>query len=243
MTIVEKNDVDISSLFNWGRVFVLESKTGQHLADVYMRLLGDADANRARVYALRKSGELRRALHDMNSGERVAFIKPIEDLEKEDLVNYIVFFSMREINNRASREVSVPKPKPPKSNAALSKLEKFQKEVDEWPERFKEAYNKFIKKEIDTLKKEVQPLPKEELYRRYVKSLIEEFCEQEALRAYRDMEIYLGCYRDDKYKELFFDSFEQYDNMSSEMKEEFGQAYRKIEVDPQELKKLREATR
>ncbi len=238
----EKNDVDINRLFSWGRVYQVVNSKGEVEADVYMRLLGDADANRARVYALRESAELRKKLLDLNGVERMIYIKDIEELEREDLVNYIVFFSMRDITNRAIREVKVPAPKIPKSNASLAKMEKYQKEVDEHQPKLRKAIDEFVKKEVDALKKSVESDTKEILYRKYSRGLTDEFCEQRALAAYRDMEIYLGCYKDDDYSERFFDSFEQFDNLDSKVKADFRSAYETLDMKTEELKKLREAT-
>jgi hypothetical protein len=238
----EKNDVDISRLFSWGRVFILEGKDGQEEGIIYMRLLGDADVNRARVYALRKGAELRRKLHDKNSDERLSAIKDFEDMEIEDIVNYILVFSMREITNSAIKEIQIPAPKQPKSNAKLEKLEKYQADIDSYNDRKKEAINKYIKKEVDKLKTMLLTESKEALYKKYEKSLIEEFCEQEAMRAYDDMQIYLGCYRDDTYKEKFFEAFEQYDNLLVEQKALIRQAYNTLNIGMDDLKKLREVT-
>lgn len=239
----EKNDVDVSKLFNWGKVFIIESSEGQEEGVVFMKLLGDADVNRARVFALRKSAELRRKLMDLDSDERITLIRDFNDIEPQDIINYILIFSMREISNQAAREVNVPSPKMPKSNAKLEKLEKYQKEVDEYPEKRKEAINKYIKNEVDKIKEYLATESKETLYKKYVTLLVDEFCEREALRAYSDMEVYLGCFKDDDYKVKFFDSFEQYDNLDSRLKSQFREAYDKIGVGMDELKKLREATR
>lgn len=238
----EKNDVDISKLFNWGRVFVLENSEGQEEALVYMRLLGDADVNRARVYALRKSAELRKELSDTNSDMRWATIKQMDAMEMDDIVNYILIFSMREIQNAALKQVDVPFPKPPKANATLAKLEKYQKEVDDYPEKRAAEVNKFMQKEVEKLKNFLSAEPKETLYKRYVNTLIDEFCEREALRAYTDMEVYLGCYRDDEYKERFFEDFESFDNLPEQQKTEFKTAFSKLNIGMDDLKKLREAT-
>ena len=63
---IEKNDVDISKLFNWGKAFEIVGEDG--VVDVvYMRVLGDADINKARVFALRESAKLRRALRNPDS--------------------------------------------------------------------------------------------------------------------------------------------------------------------------------
>lgn len=240
---IEKNDVDINRLFAWGKVYQIENSEGEIEALIYMKLLGDADVNRARVYALRKSAELRRKLLDMNSDERLSMIHDIEAMSEQDLINYVVVFSMRDITNNAIREVRVPVPKPPKANSRLPRLEKYQQEVDEYPKRRKEAVDKYIQREVDKLKKELASNSKEELYKKYVTSLTNEFCEQEALRAYSDMEIYLGCFKDDEYRERFFESFEQYENLESSQKAEIKVAYDKLGIGMDNLKKLREATR
>ena len=241
---VEVNDVDISRLFNWGRVFeVVNPVTKEVEALVYMRLLGDADVNRARVYALRKVGELNRKLSDPESDESYALIKSKDEVDKEDLINYIIAYSMRGIINRAYKEVTVKKPVEPKSNASVSKMAKYQAEVDAYPEKYGEAISKFLKKETEKLKADLGNSNKDELYKEYKKTLVEEFGEMEAMRAYNDMEIYLGCYKDDSYTTKFFDNFEQYDNLDSAVKQEFRAAYNSLQMGMEELKKLREATR
>jgi len=238
----EKNDVDISKLFYWGKVFDLLNSSGESEALVYMKLLGDADVNRARVYALRKSAELRKQLSDTDSDIRWAVIRQMDAMEVQDIINYILVFSMREITNGALKSVDIPLPKPPKSNASLAKMEKFQKEVDEYPTKRADAINKVIQKEVMKLTKYLETESKETLYRKYVNTLIDEFCEREAMNSYNDMEIYLGCFKDDEYKEHFFASFEEYDNLDGNQKAEFKKAYSQLGVGMDDLKKLREAT-
>jgi hypothetical protein len=240
---VEKNDVDIDKLFHWGKVFVFQDGQGNDEALIYMRLLGDADINKARVYALRKSAELRKELSNTDSDIRWATIKREEDIEKEDLVNYILIFSMRDIQNNALKAVDIPYPKLPKANARLATMEKYQKEVDEYPAKKAEAVSKFMQKEVEKLKNFLLTESKDVLYRKYVATLVDEFCEREALRAYSDMEVYLGCYRDDDYTEKFFTSFDAFDNLLSEQKTIIREAYSKLSIGSDELKKLREATR
>ncbi len=241
---LEKNDVDISKIFKWGRVFILkgDNESDEEGTLIYMKLLGDADVNRARVYALRKSAELRRKLRDQNSDERLAAIRDIEDLSQEDLINYILIFSTREITVNAAKEVKVPVPKMPKSNAKLEKVEKYQEELDAYNGKRKAAVDKYVQKEIEKLVNGLKAESKETLYKRYESLLIEEFCEQAAFKAYEDMQIYLGCFKDDEYKELFFSSLEEYDNLLSEQKALIRQAYSTLNIGMDDLKKLREVT-
>lgn len=242
MASVEKNDVDISALFDWGRVYEIVNSEGETEALIYMKLLGDADVNRARVYALRKSAELRRKMRDPDSDEYLTTVRDIDEMSIDDLVQYVVAFSMRDIRNRALKEVKVKKPKPPKSDASLEEVEKFQEDVDAYPEKMQKALEKFMKKEVDVLTKQFKKKDKEELYKSYLKLMTDELCELTATRAYKDMEVYLGCYKDDEYKERFFDSFEEYDNLLSEIKIDIRKAYETLNFPMEELKKLREAT-
>jgi hypothetical protein len=243
---VERSDVDISKLFGWGRVFEIVNPTNEDdITLVYMKLLGDADLGRARVYALRKSAEMRRKLKDENSDERLAWIRGIEEVEKQDLINLITVYSSRELTNNArSKAKWPPTPKPPKSNAKLEKMEKFQKEVDDYPAKKAQALAEAVSKEVDSLRKSLEEKSKEELYREYVRSLTDEFCEREAIVAFDNMQTYLGCYQDDTYKsdKRFFSSFEDFDNLEPTIKEQFKDAYRSIDIELSELKKLRRAT-
>ncbi len=245
MDTVEKQDVDLTKLFAWGRVFeVVNPQTEEAEAIVYMRLLGDADLSRARVYALRRSAEMRRKLKDTNSDEHLAWIRDIEELEKTDLINLISVFSMREVAQQARTIVKVPVPKSPKSNAKLEKMEAFQKEVDAYPAKRQKAISDYMEKEIERLKSNLELKSKEELYRQYVKELTDEFCEREAISAFEDYQTYLGCYRDDSYRAdaRFFGSYEDFDNLESTVKTQFKDAYRSLDIELSELKKLRRAT-
>lgn len=60
----ERNDVDIFRLFHWGKEVTIFDKYGNELTNVYMRLVGDAELNLARVFAIRRSAELRKSFED-----------------------------------------------------------------------------------------------------------------------------------------------------------------------------------
>lgn len=239
---VEKNDVDISRLFTWGRKFEIVNKDNEVVSTVYMKLLGDADLNITRVYALRKSQELRRKLRDVNSEERMLYVLDKDEMSKDQLTSYVISFSMRDINNRAFKEVQVPRPKPPKSDAKLEKSEKYQQEVDDYPKKLSEAVGKFIKGEVEKLKKALENESEDSLYKMYVTLVIDEYCEQEAFKAYKDYELYMGCFLDEDYTLRVWENFDKFNNMPASVKEDFRAAYDTLEIPMDELKKLREAT-
>lgn len=237
---VEKNDVSINKLFSWGKVFILENGEDEIL--VYMRVLGDADLNKARVYAIRESAKLRRALRDPNSDEHLISVKDIEELTKDNLVNYNIIFSARDITQSIWKAVKVPYPKQPKSDASLEEMEKYQLEVDEFPNKREQAVREAMKKEEDKRRKELEKMSKDELYELYKKQLVNELCEQKAITSFKEISTYLGCYKDDDYKERFFNDLDEFLNLETDQKVEFMSAYDTLEMGTEEIKKLREAT-
>jgi len=147
MTIAERSDVDISKLFAWSKKFQVETEDEEVLGEFYIRILGDADNSRARIFSLRRSAELRSKLRDVNSDNYIVAFSDINNLEKDRLIKLITIFSLRDVSQRAMREVKVPLPKQPKSDAKTELLEKYQADVDLYPERRESAIREFIEKE------------------------------------------------------------------------------------------------
>ena len=58
------------------------------------------------------------------------------------------------------------------------------------------------------------------------------------------MQVYLGCYTDDTYKadKRSFKDLKQFNNLEPTVKLNFKDAYRSIDIELSELKKLRRAT-
>ena len=71
---IEKSDVDLSRLFMWQAEVPVLSSTGEEVTKVHMRVIGDKDLSRARVFSLRESAELRKLLKTDGTDEYIAFI-------------------------------------------------------------------------------------------------------------------------------------------------------------------------
>jgi hypothetical protein len=239
-SIVEVNDVDISPLFSWSREF--EVVWGDTKVPVFMRLLGDADMNRARVAALRKSAELRRKLKDNDSDERMAFIKDIDDIDIDTLIAVVIVFSMREISERNVPKLKIRAPKIPRSDAKTSVHEKYQADIDSYPDRRQEELKALINKDIESMKASLLLEPKDTVYRKYVNAMIDEMCEQELLREFKSQCCYLGSYKDESLSERLFASYEDFNNLESSLKQQFLTEYSNIELHGDDLKKLQQVT-
>lgn len=241
MPIVEKNDVDIAPLFAWSKKFQIESTNGEPLT-VYIRVLGDADMGRARVASLRRSAELRRRLKDLDSDERIAYIKDIDDLTEDDLTALITVFSMRVLSDNAIRRVKTKLPKQPASDASTEAHEKYQAEVDAYPEKRRIEVRKLLDEEVDRYRTSLLTEGKEVLYKKYIEGFINELCEQELLTAFREWTCYLGAYKNPELTERFFKDFDEFANLPSNLKEQFINEYSTLELYGDDLKKLRPVT-
>lgn len=234
---VEKNDVDISKLFYWSKESAIADNSGKILAKIWIRLVGDADLNRARVFALRKSAELRAKLKDPTSDEHMAFIQDVTVVEKSNLIDTIVGLSLRDITRVAYKEINVAIPKEPDSDDSLEKQEQYQKEIDEYPKKREEAIRKYLRKKIDKLTEEYNALTEEELQKKYNFLMINELCEQESFKRFKEMCVYFSIYKDKNFKTRMFKDFEEFDNITPEIKDKLINEYTSLELDTDTLKK------
>lgn len=239
---VEKNDVDVSKLFSWSRPFEIVGLDDEVETVLYMRLLGDADLNRARVYALRRSMELRKKLKDDDSDERLAYLVDKDMIDEEQLRKFIILFNMRPISQKVQQEINLPYPKPIKSTASLEEQEKYQKAIDEYQGKKSKMISNMVDKEVKSLEKTLKGMNKDALYKEYSETFIAEMCEQEVLKAFNEMATFLGVYKDEDCTERFFNDFEKFKNLPPSIKEDFISAYQTLEMGADELKKLRGVT-
>lgn len=242
MSVVERNDVDVSKLFEWGKKFTIDIPKSNKKLDLFIRLLGDADVNRAKVYAIKKSRELRGKLKDNNSDEHMAFVQDYSDLSKEDLSEIITALSVRNIAQQVIKEISIPFPVIPDSTATLEEQEKYQTEVDDYPNKREKAVRDGITKRSEALKKALLKESKEYLIKEYERLLINELCEEEMLSSFRSMSACLGTFLDKNYTKRAFKSIDEFNNLPSKIKQDIIDLYLSLEINVDDLKKSLQAT-
>jgi hypothetical protein len=232
----EVNDIDISKLFCWKKKVEINGVSEKPIT-VYMRLIGDADLNRARVASLRASAELRKKFKDENSDEYLAYIPEMDNIEKENITELIIMLNMSEYRGAVENKVKVPFPKEPSANASLESKEKYQEKVDNYPtvkfNKIKEELQKFVDKERIALNKK----NKEELMNLYKNLLVNQLCESKMNTAFIGYSIYFGTYLDDELTQRFFNSYESFENLPGYAKEQFIEEYINIQLGMSDLKK------
>lgn len=234
MESIEKNDIIIDKLFGWKGEFNIKDSD----IKVYMRVIGDADINRSRVFALRESAKLRRLLHDKNSDEYLALLSSAEYYTREELQNVITSLYIRDFAQDAVSELIFDLPPEPGSDATLEQQEEYQKQVDEFPIKRSEKIREFVTENLEKKTITLEGKPQEELLNRvYLPMAIDTLCETRMMESFRDMCVYLGTYKDPNYKIHFFTDLEEYLSIKTTIKLDLREKYNSLELGIDELKK------
>lgn len=240
---IDRNDVDISSLFIWNKEFQIKDEMKNREVTLYVRLAGDDDIGKARAYSFRRSAELRKRLKTPGTDEFVAFTDVGNDFtDKDVLVDTILILKVPELSENIRKNLDVPEPREPKDNASLEEMETYQRLLDEYPalfdEKLKEAINTTVAKERENYLK----VSHEELLGIYHNLIINRLCTEEVNRAFYDMLIYLSIYKDSKFTKRAFKDITSFVNSSSYLKKRLLEEYQSLELGMDFLKKLPEAT-
>lgn len=233
----EKYDVDISKLFNWSNFFDIVGLKGEDLGRAYIRVIGDADTNRAVVVSRRKSAEFRKKLKDLESDERIAYIPEIDEIEVGKLEQFLIYIATKTLYLSAIKELNFPFPKEPDSDAPLEKMEKYQEEVDSYQQRFTKAVEDSISSQLERETNRIKALSPEEKYKQYVDITISELCEGLMSNTYTEYCAYAGSYQDPDFDVKYFKTFEEFVNLPYKVKEQFLSQYKALEMDLFDLKK------
>lgn len=237
MKYIDKNDVDISKLFNWGGKLDITDSSGEVILTAYLRVIGDAEVNRARVYSLRKSSELRRRLKDQDSDEHIAYVPDIETVGREAIVNNLLLVRVRDITENATANLELKMPIEPDVEASLEEQEEYQKQLDEWPSKVDKEVEEKVNKAVEDERKRYESLSDSELEKEFAQITIARLCEGEMYQNFNDMCVYFASHSDENYKNKLFKSVEEFKNLPTQIKEKFSYFYSSLVLDVDNLKK------
>jgi hypothetical protein len=231
----EISDVDISPIFHWFGEQEITDTQGKTFR-VFVRLVGDAELNRARVFALRKSSDLRKRFKDPNSDERNGFIQDLDMLNEDQLKVELIHYRLQELYLEAGKEVKIAYPKEP-SGDDLERQERYQEEVDAWQLKLTEAINNYVEPRYAKIKEKYNEKPINELYEEYQKIIVSKLCEAEFQTKFKEICVFFGTHSDEKMTKKFFNSFEEFENLRTIVKQQFIEFYDALEMSTEELKK------
>lgn len=242
MRTIEKNDINISKLFEFEREAKLLGVDGEEIT-VYMKLPGDEHLNRARVKALRLSKDFRQQLNDKEWEDREVYIPDASELDKEEIVSLLVSFNVTPIATKVAQEITIPIPKEPEGDASLEEQEEYQRKVDEYPELFNQHMTSEVTKRLENTRKRLNSLTKKALLEEYENQLVREHADTFFYKRYREYCCYFASFKDENYENRLFDKYESLRNSPEFLKTQLIDEYDKLEINAEELKKLRGAMR
>jgi hypothetical protein len=237
MITPEKNDVNIKPLFTWGRETILVDVHGKEIMKAHVRLVGDAELNRARVQALRASAEIRSLLKQDGSDENLAYIPAKNSVENETMKDFIVITRTKDASDKVAKSVDLRFPKEPDSDANLEQQEKYQKEVDEYPKKLNDAINAEMQKVIDKERLVIDAYDEDTLYAEFIKTVINDLCEKQMYSSFKEFCVYFGTYKDSEYRVRLFNSYDEFQNLDPSLKKQLEDSYYSLEVNIENLKK------
>jgi len=232
----EVNDVDIRALFEYRKPVTLYG-VGDKNQTIHMRVIGDAELQRARIKALRNSRQLRKQLKDEETDQYMAYVPDISSADKSKILEMTLLSELRSISKDVAGELEIPFPEEPDSDGTLEDQEEYQKEVDDYPAQREAAVKREIIKRTAEKKKELKKQTREELMEQYLQSLINELCEIKMTKTFYDYVVFFSVYSDEDYKKPLFKSFEEFDNLPTEIKDFLLTEYRGLELGLDDLKK------
>lgn len=241
MESIDKNDVDIRPLFRWGKEVEINDASGNPVK-LYVRIVGDAELNRARVYGLRTSKELRKKLRDKESDERLIYIPDWNDLEINQVCDIYLSLVAREIVQAVIKDLDMNLPAEPKSGASLEEEEEYQTKLDNWSEDRRRLIEAGVAIEMEKRRAKLSGMPKEELDKLTERTAINELCEDAMYKAFIDWVLSKAVYTDPEYKNLLFKDVEDFKDLMPDANEALASAYEEINLGMETLKKSQGVT-
>lgn len=226
----------IANLFRWHKK--VEIRDGDKVLDtVYIRLVGDAEFQEAKIVALKHSKQLRILLRDKSTDEYAANFSDLHSLTRDELIMGVTFGEIPDYRDEGL--LTLPEKDPPElpDDPTLEQQEEHETKIEELRADRAKALTEFIEKRAEERKVEIgEEEDIEKLREIYVRSSINMKCSEEFTRAFREYQVFTGTYADSKFKTLAFDNFDEFDGCAPQLKNRLMTAYISLEMSGEELK-------
>ena len=227
----------LSDLFRWRKKIYL--KDGKRtVGTAWIRLVGDADYQQARNISLKRSKQLRNRLRDETTDDYVAAFTDIDSMSKDELILGVIFSEISDYRDEAlvtTQDESLPELDG--DNPSLEEQEEHQTKLEEIRRKRVEVLAAQIDKKSEERKEALNSITDiEELKRLYRDAVVNIKCIELFTTTFRNFCAYKGTFKDDRYKELAFDSFDEFEESASQLKSQLLAAYTNLEITGEDLK-------
>lgn len=220
----------INKLFAWTKTTDLKNQAGETVIQIYQRLVGDSDVQKARLFALRNSRELRLKFRDTTSDEYVALVTPVDDLDHDAILTLLLVDSVDGVKQEIDKTFYFPEPTEPDEYASNAEHEDYAHRWTAWEDERNLAYNKLLVEKMDALKVKLEELDDEELHRRAKVMRIEALCDQELKSKFVEMCVVLGTYADANYQKHLFATYHDFAIQPDTLRSQVLAGYAELEM-------------
>jgi len=233
---IEKNDVDLSQLFNYTTELELQLPDGGSVT-VYQRVIGDEDNGKAQVHALRESAAFREKLADKKWKDRIAYIPKISIYKKDEIVNVILSMMLRDLTMQAINEVTIKQLPELDEDATLEEREEHQKKVDEYPSVYNKEVEAIVVAKREVERKKLNAFTRDELLSMYETTLINSHVQQVYDKEYTEISTFFGSFLNPEFTKHAYKTLEAFENAPGRIKAELIKSYKTLELSSLALKK------
>lgn len=234
---------ELSKLFRWSREVKIVDASGVPLLDknnkdikVFLRLVGDNDFREARDLALRNSRKMRLRLRSDTTDEHKAQFADIEKIPQDELIFAIATAEISDFRDDGLLEMGEVTYPEVSDSPTLEEQEEHQVAIDNINKERVEKLTQLITERGEKRRIELKDKTDEDLRTLYVSAIVNSRALEEFAIVLREYCVYKGTFSDKKFTTLAFDSFEDFESCSPQLKRQLMATYTDLEVTGEELK-------
>lgn len=228
--------VKLEQLFRWNAELPIRDHNGDVAITVHQRVVNDTDYDKARLGALRKSREVRLALRDSTTDEYAAMMESLERYDREGLVNVLLLDRVDIYYRQARDEARIRLPKRPNSGASQEEAENYEAEVDKYDDKFNKEVLSIVEGLSNKDKEQLEAISEDELRSMSISTLENQICTGIFNVSFSERLAWLGTYRDVACKNRYFKTFEEFEELSKEVKDQLVRGYKRLSLGTEDLK-------
>jgi len=228
--------VRLEDLFRWNRELDIKDERGDTVTKVYQRVLNDVDMEKARLSALRYSRNVRLSLRDLESGEYAALMENVASLDQDQKLSILMMNVLPDIYEKARQEVRLKMPKQPNKEANLEDVENYEAEVDEYDDKVVRAIAEKASELTNKEKEKLLALDEEAFNSKLLIAMENQICQNMMSTRFDEEMAWRGTYEDPKFKVRYFGSYEKFQDVAHQIKEQLINGYRELTINKGDLK-------
>lgn len=228
--------VKLEELFRWKAELPIKDHKGDEVVTVHQRIVSDTDYDKARLAALRKSREVRLALREKSTDEHAAMMESLERYNQEGLISVILLDRVDSYYKEAKARAQIKFPKSPGSDATQEDVEEYEAAVDGYDEKLNQEVLKVVEELSRKDRETMAELSEGELRELALATLENQICGGIFSAAFSERLAWLGTFKDAGCRNRYFNTFEQFEDLSKEVKDQLVGGYRRLSIGAEDLK-------